>query len=161
MKQRILVLAEGYSHDPHYGKTMHGVLRYRGSDVVAILDSARAGESENGVPIVGDVGAALAFDPEVALVGVATQGGRFPAAWRDLLRDCIAAGLSIENGLHEMLADDPALACRWAKGPGKMATLRVGVDAARVKDVLRGSVRVHVGGPSPSVVTIPVVCTVR
>ncbi len=58
-------------------------------------------------------------------------------------------------------ADDPALVCRWAKGPGKMATLRVGVDAARVKDVLRGTVRVHVGGPSPSVVTIPVVCTVR
>jgi uncharacterized NAD-dependent epimerase/dehydratase family protein len=107
--ERTLILAEGFSADRHYGKTMHGVLRYRAPDVVAVLDSARAGESENGVPVVGDVEAALAFDPEVALVGVATQGGRFPAAWRDLLRDCIAAGLSIENGLHEMLADDPEL----------------------------------------------------
>ena len=107
--ERTLILAEGFSADRHYGKTMHGVLRYRGSDVVAVLDSARAGESENGVPIVGDVEAALAFGPAVALVGVATQGGRFPAAWRDLLRDCIGAGLSIENGLHEMLADDPEL----------------------------------------------------
>jgi uncharacterized NAD-dependent epimerase/dehydratase family protein len=61
------------------------------------------------VPIVADVDAALAFDPQVALVGVATQGGRFPAAWRDLLRRCVEAGLSIENGLHEMLSDDREL----------------------------------------------------
>ena len=52
---------------------------------------------------------ALAVGPEVAIVGVATQGGRFPPAWRDILRACIANGLSIENGLHEMLADDPEL----------------------------------------------------
>jgi uncharacterized NAD-dependent epimerase/dehydratase family protein len=58
---------------------------------------------------VRDVGAALEFDPQVALVGVATQGGRFPPAWRDMLRACIANGLSIENGLHEMLADDAEL----------------------------------------------------
>lgn len=107
--ERTLILAEGFSADRHYGKTMHGVLRYRRDDVVAILDSARAGESEDGVPIVGDIRAALAFAPRVAIVGVATQGGRFPPAWRDLLRACIAGGLSIENGLHELLADDPEL----------------------------------------------------
>jgi uncharacterized NAD-dependent epimerase/dehydratase family protein len=104
-----LILAEGFSADPHYGKTMRGVLRYRRDDVVAILDSARAGESEAGVPVVGDVEAAAAFGPEVAIVGVATQGGRFPPAWREILRECIAAGLSIENGLHQRLSDDPEL----------------------------------------------------
>jgi uncharacterized NAD-dependent epimerase/dehydratase family protein len=107
--EQTLILAEGFSADRHYGKTMHGLLRYRREDVVAILDSARAGEEEAGVPIVGDVDAALAFDPRVALVGVATQGGRFPPAWRALLRACIDHGLAIENGLHEMLADDPEL----------------------------------------------------
>jgi len=107
--ERTLILAEGFSADRHYGKTMHGVLRYRREDVVAILDSARTGESEDGVPIVGDVESALAFAPQVAIVGVATQGGRFPPAWRDLLRACVAGGLSIENGLHELLADDPEL----------------------------------------------------
>jgi uncharacterized NAD-dependent epimerase/dehydratase family protein len=107
--ERTLILAEGFSADRHYGKTMHGVLRYRRPDVVAILDSARAGESEAGVPIVGDVDAALSYEPRVALVGVATQGGRFPPAWRELLRRCIECGLSIENGLHEMLADDADL----------------------------------------------------
>jgi uncharacterized NAD-dependent epimerase/dehydratase family protein len=107
--ERTLILAEGFSADHHYGKTMHGVLRYRRDDVVAILDSARAGAREDGVPIVADVESARAFAPQVALVGVATQGGRFPPAWRDLLRACIGAGLTIENGLHQLLADDPEL----------------------------------------------------
>jgi len=104
--ERTVILAEGFSGDPHYGKTMRGVLRYRRDDVVVIVDSRRAGETEAGVPIVADVDSALSFGPEVAIVGVATQGGRFPAAWRAILRRSIDAGLSIENGLHEMLGDD-------------------------------------------------------
>ena len=108
--RRLLILAEGFSGDPHYGKTMRGVLRYRGEDVVAILDSTRAGEEQQGVPILADVASSLALRPTVALVGVATQGGRFPPAWRELLRDCIREGIAIENGLHEFVADDPELA---------------------------------------------------
>ena len=104
--ERTVILAEGFSGDPHYGKTMRGVLRYRRDDVVVIVDSRRAGETEAGVPIVADVDSALSFGPEVAIVGVATQGGRFPPAWRVILRRSIDAGLSIENGLHEMLGDD-------------------------------------------------------
>jgi len=104
--ERTVILAEGFSGDPHYGKTMRGVLRYRREDVVVIVDSTRAGETEAGVPIVADVDSALSFGPEVAIVGVATQGGRFPPAWRAILRRSIDAGLSIENGLHEMLGDD-------------------------------------------------------
>jgi len=106
---KYLILAEGFSADPHYGKTALGVLRYRRDDVVAILDSTRAGESDDGVPVVATVEDALPFRPTTALVGVATQGGRFPPAWIELLRQCIAAGIDIENGLHVFLADDPEL----------------------------------------------------
>ena len=89
---------------------MRGVLRYRRDDVVAILDSTRAaGETEEGVPIVATVDDALRFEPDTALVGVATQGGRFPPAWMDILRSCIVHGLDVENGLHVFLADDPEL----------------------------------------------------
>jgi uncharacterized NAD-dependent epimerase/dehydratase family protein len=42
-------------------------------------------------------------------VGVATQGGRFPPAWRELLKASIAAGLDLESGLHEFVSDDPEL----------------------------------------------------
>ncbi|HEY3543029.1 MAG TPA: DUF1611 domain-containing protein [Gaiellaceae bacterium] len=108
---RYLILAEGFSADAHYGKTMRGVLRYRREDVVAILDSTRnEGDLEEGIPVVRSVAAAEPYAPNTALVGVATQGGRFPPAWLDLLRECVEHGLSIENGLHVFLADDPELA---------------------------------------------------
>jgi D-glutamate N-acetyltransferase len=108
-EKRYLILAEGFSGDPHHGKTMRGVLRYRRESVVAILDSTRAGETEEGLPVVASVDDALRFAPTTALVGVATQGGRFPPAWSDLLRACVANGLDVENGLHVFLGDDPEL----------------------------------------------------
>src|SRR5262249_57368930 len=43
------------------------------------------------------------------LVGVVPAGGRSPPAWRELLKDCIAAGLDLENGLHEFISEDPEL----------------------------------------------------
>jgi uncharacterized NAD-dependent epimerase/dehydratase family protein len=107
--KRYLVLAEGRSGDPHYGKTMRGVVRYSAEPVVAILDSERAGETYEGIPIVATVNDALCFNPTTALVGVATQGGRFPPAWRELLKSSIAKGLDLENGLHEYVSDDPEL----------------------------------------------------
>jgi uncharacterized NAD-dependent epimerase/dehydratase family protein len=108
-EKRYLILAEERSGDPHYGKTARGVLRYSPHPTVAILDSRRAGETQEGIPIVGAVDDALRFRPTTALVGVATQGGRFPPAWRELLRASVSAGLDLENGLHEFLTDDPEL----------------------------------------------------
>ena len=108
--RRLLILAEGRSGDPHFGKTARGVIRYRPESVVALLDSERVGEEQDGFPIVATVTDALALEPTAALVGVATQGGRFPPAWRDILEDCIRAGLDLENGLHEFISDDPDLA---------------------------------------------------
>jgi uncharacterized NAD-dependent epimerase/dehydratase family protein len=85
------------------------VLRYAPERVVCVLDSRRAGETEQGFPVVGTVEEALAFEPDTALVGVATQGGRFPPAWKELLAACVEHGLDLENGLHEFLTDDPEL----------------------------------------------------
>jgi uncharacterized NAD-dependent epimerase/dehydratase family protein len=107
--RKLLILAEGYSGDSHYGKTARGVMRYRPEQVAALLDSERAGETQDGVPIVGTVDDALRFGPTTAHVGVATAGGRFPPAWRTLLQSCISNGLDIENGLHEFISDDPEL----------------------------------------------------
>jgi uncharacterized NAD-dependent epimerase/dehydratase family protein len=118
-------MAEGFSADPHYGKTAHGVLRYRRDDVVAILDSTRAsGDSDDGVPVVGSVDDAIRFNPNTALVGVATQGGRFPPAWIDLLESCIAKGLDVENGLHVFLGDDPKLKELAARNNVELRDLR-------------------------------------
>jgi len=108
-RRRLLILAEGRSGDPHFGKTARGVIRYRPEDVVALLDSGRPGEDQDGFPILATVADALSLEPTIALVGVATQGGRFPPAWREILMDCIRAGLDVENGLHEFISDDPEL----------------------------------------------------
>ena len=107
--KKYLVLAEGRSGDEHYGKTMRGIVHYAPDPVVAILDSERAGETYRGIPIVSTVADALPYGPTTATVGVATQGGRFPPAWRELLKDSIRAGLDLESGLHEFISDDPEL----------------------------------------------------
>jgi uncharacterized NAD-dependent epimerase/dehydratase family protein len=108
-QRRILILGEGFSHDPHYGKTMRGIIAYGSDPVVAILDSMRAGGDHEGIPIVRSVEDAMPYDPTVAVVGVATQGGRFPPAWRETLERCIESGLDVESGLHEFVSDDPEL----------------------------------------------------
>ncbi len=124
MDKRYLILAEGRSHDPHYGKTARGVLRYRGDAVVALLDSEHAGESYEGKPVVARVEDALRYEPTHAIVGVATQGGRFPPAWRSLLKDAIAAGLHVENGLHEFISEDPELRALAAEAGVELIDLR-------------------------------------
>jgi len=108
--KRYLILAEEFSHDPHYGKTLRGVMRYRRESVVAILDTKRAGESDDGVPIVATVDEGLRYEPNTALVGVVTQGGHFPGDWQDLLKECVGKGLDVENGLHVRLHDITGLA---------------------------------------------------
>jgi uncharacterized NAD-dependent epimerase/dehydratase family protein len=108
-EKKYLVLAEEFSADPHYGKTLRGVLRYRRESVVAILDTTRAGETDDGVPIVASVDEAVPLEPDTALVGVVTQGGHFPADWRELLKSCVEKGLDLENGLHVRLREIPGL----------------------------------------------------
>jgi uncharacterized NAD-dependent epimerase/dehydratase family protein len=122
---RYLILAEGFSSDPHYGKTMRGVLRYRRDDVVAILDSKRApGDTEDGIPVVQTVADSLRFNPNTALVGVATQGGRFPPEWMELLRSCVGEGLHVENGLHVFLGGDEELSAIAARHHVELRDLR-------------------------------------
>ncbi|HSC72721.1 MAG TPA: DUF1611 domain-containing protein [Gaiellaceae bacterium] len=108
-EKKYLILAEAFSHDPHYGKTLRGVMRYRRESVVAILDTQRAGQSDDGVPIVADVEDGRQYEPDTALVGVVTQGGRFPGDWQELLKSCVRHGLDLENGLHVRLHDIPGL----------------------------------------------------
>jgi uncharacterized NAD-dependent epimerase/dehydratase family protein len=122
--RRLLILAEGQSGDPHHGKTARGVMRYRPEDVVAVLDSTSSASEHEGFPLVRSVEEALQYEPTAALVGVATAGGRFPPAWRELIRACIDAGLGIENGLHEFLSDDPELSVLAAERGVELRDLR-------------------------------------
>jgi uncharacterized NAD-dependent epimerase/dehydratase family protein len=123
-ERRLLILADGHSGDPHHGKTARGVMRYRPGDVVAVLDSQSNASELDGFPLVRTVEEALPYEPTAALVGVATQGGRFPPAWRDLLKDCIRAGLDIENGLHEFLSTDEEMVALAREHGSELRDLR-------------------------------------
>jgi uncharacterized NAD-dependent epimerase/dehydratase family protein len=123
-EKRYLILAEGRSGDPHYGKTARGILRYAPDPTVAILDSTRAGETYDGVPVVATVEEALPYGPTTAVVGVATQGGRFPPEWRELLKQAIAAGLDLESGLHEFVSEDEELVALAARHGVELRDLR-------------------------------------
>ena len=65
--KRYLILAEQFSGDPHYGKTLRGVMRYRRESVAAILDTTRAGEADDGVPIVATVAELPVADPTLVV----------------------------------------------------------------------------------------------
>jgi D-glutamate N-acetyltransferase len=153
-EKRYLVLAEGFSDDPHYGKTLHGVLRYRRESVVAILDTRRAGELQDGVPVVGTVNDALCFNPTTALVGVVTQGGHFPGDWRALLTTCAAKGLDVENGLHHRLTAIPELVEAAARHNVELRDLR------QPPDDVSTSTGANLSVPAKIVLTVGTDCAI-
>ncbi len=116
--RRIAILAEG-SFGPYSAKTAVGVMRYSPDTVVAVVDSAHAGETADqvlggdigvGVPVVATVDEALSYQPDTLLIGIAPIGGKLPDAWRPGILRALEAGLTIVSGLHFFLGDDPELA---------------------------------------------------
>src|SRR6476619_2095545 len=115
--RRLVILAEG-EFAPHSAKTAYGVIRYGRDDVVAVLDSTKAGQNVEAflpghdIPIVSTLAEALALPnpPDALLIGIAPTGGRLPDAWRAVILEAIAAGLDVLSGLHTFLVDDPEFA---------------------------------------------------
>jgi uncharacterized NAD-dependent epimerase/dehydratase family protein len=116
----VILCANGY--DTENGKTAHGLVRsserYR---IAAVVDASCAGRDAGaildgkprGIPVYASLAEALAAlteAPRFAIVGIATSGGRIPADLRAEIAGAIDAGLSIVNGLHELVSDDPGLA---------------------------------------------------
>ena len=116
-RRRLAILAEG-EFGPHSGKTAYGVIRYGRDDVVAVIDSTKAGQSVAAylrgfdIPIVATLDEALAgpVRPDALLIGIAPTGGRLPDTWRTIILAAIDAGLDILSGLHTFIGDDPEFA---------------------------------------------------
>lgn len=59
-------------------------------------------------------------------------------------------------------ADDPAVTCRWAPGPNRLATVKVHVDRSRVRGgSLQTAIHVHISKPVEETLTVPVTCTLE
>ena len=123
-QRRILILAEGYLADPHHGKTTRGVLHYGSDPIAAIVDSTFPDSSYEGISVVSSVADAILHQPTVALIGVAPTGGRLPPSLRADVVASIKAGLDVEAGLHEFLADDDELVALAAQHDSELRDLR-------------------------------------
>ena len=129
---RAIVLAEGYLGEDS-GKTANGlVLHAVTHEIVAVIDSKKAGQDAGqvvagkprGIPVVATFEEALAFKPEVFYIGVATAGGYLPDSFREAVRKALKAGLTVYNGLHIFLSEDPEFAPLVAAGQAKVVDVR-------------------------------------
>jgi uncharacterized NAD-dependent epimerase/dehydratase family protein len=114
-KRRIAILSEGYFGDLE-AKTASGLIMYRPNEVVAVIDSTKAGRSVQrilgfggDIPIVEDLEASLKFGPNALLIGIAPRGGKLPAEWRNQMKQALENGLDVISGLHDMLNEDSEL----------------------------------------------------
>ena len=104
------------------GKTGLAMLRYCQGPIVAVIDQDAPGESllahtgierrnpdnpSEELPVVASVQAALAYKPDALVIGVAPSGGKLPPDWAAEVQGAIASGISIVNGLHTALGEDP------------------------------------------------------
>src|SRR5256886_3797929 len=127
---KLAILAEG-QFTPATAKTAIGVLRYAPFEVVAVVDSTRAGRDAAGcvgvgagVPVVASVEEAFARGATVLLIGTAAAGGRIPDGYRPALARALERGAEVWNGLHERVLADPELAAAAKRGGAKVGGLR-------------------------------------
>ena len=99
-----------------HGKTGVALLRYSEATIVAVIDRECAGKSlpkltgiNRDVPIVATVEKALAYKPDVLVIGIAPSGGVLPDEWWQEIKQATASGLSIVNGLHTPMNSIPEL----------------------------------------------------
>ncbi len=120
MQESALILTNGH-FDSVFAKTTHGLVRgpsryviagvvdarYTGQDAGVVLDG-----QPRGIPFFESVVCALDVlpnKPSYCLVGVATVGGKLPVSLRSDLIVAAKHGLTLVNGLHQLLSEDPEL----------------------------------------------------
>ena len=108
------------------GKTANGLVRNSDRyEIISVIDSKLADQDTgmvldgepNGFPLRRDLVDAMAHAgpaPDALIVGVAPTTGLLSMTERRVLLEAMSHGLSIVNGLHEFLNDDPEFAAAAA-----------------------------------------------
>lgn len=156
MARRIIILTEGHT-EPHAGKTAANVIRYRGEEVVALLDSTQVGKHSGELLGVGTVPvvARLEDAPQAntLLLGIAPPGGKIPPPWRAVIRQAIDRGMDIISGLHDFIGDDPEFAAAARSSGSKIYDIRKNNERtiARRVGLRPDCLRVHTVGHDCSI----------
>ncbi len=129
-KRRILILSEGFFGDLE-GKTASGLIMYKPEEVVAVIDSTKAGRSVQEIlgfggdtPVVATLSDSLKYRPNALLIGIAPRGGKLPSEWRGVIRQALENGLDVINGLHDLLNEDPEFSALAASRGATIHDLR-------------------------------------
>jgi len=157
MARKIIILTEGHT-EPHAGKTAACIIRYRGQDVVALLDSSQKGKTSGDLLGVGKVPIVGKLDdvPEAntLLLGIAPPGGKIPQPWRAVILDAIARRkMDVISGLHDFVGDDPEFSKAAAASGVSIQDVRKNKEKtiARRKGLRPDCLRVHAVGHDCSV----------
>lgn len=96
--------------DSDYGKMGIGVVRYLKNPIVGVIDQQKAGakmsdfmETSKTIPVLKSLEEAIDRGAEVLVLGIAPSGGRIPKSWHPIIESALISGLSIVNGLHDLL----------------------------------------------------------
>ncbi|QEG21889.1 DUF1611 domain-containing protein [Mariniblastus fucicola] len=108
----ITLLTQGFSN-LFVAKTAISMLRYRGADIVAILDDqvdeTNAAELFQVSGEFGQIPVAkeIPKDSDALYIGIAPPGGKLPSEWRPVVLNAIRMKMDIVSGLHDFLSADP------------------------------------------------------
>jgi len=119
MKESALILSNGL-FDSVFAKTTHGLLRGPSKyEILGVIDTTYTGQDaglildgqERNILFYPSVSHALEqVQPTHCIIGVATVGGVLPPPLREDLLTAASAGLTLVNGLHQLLSDDAEIA---------------------------------------------------
>lgn len=108
------------------GKTANGLVRHSEKyEIVTVIDSERSGldagqyldGKPNGIPICRGLKEAVGLAgriPDFFIFGMAPASGLLSPFERGVVLEAMALGMSVVNGLHEFLSDDPVFAAAAA-----------------------------------------------
>lgn len=126
--RRIVLLTDGYSN-PFVAKTAISLLRYRTSDIAAVL----AGQTETktaqkllgaggDVPVVASLSEVP--DADAVYIGIAPPGGKLPDTWRPVLLEAIRRGIDVISGLHDFVTEDAEYRATAATSGSRLCDVR-------------------------------------
>lgn len=122
MRTLAVILGDGQLRTP-YGKTAHGLLRQSERfEIVGVVEAASdptsgdagilIGQTSIGIPLFASIEHAIQaahIAPQWAIIGIAAPGGKMNPSLRGLALSAVGFGLSVVNGLHDYLSDDPEI----------------------------------------------------
>ncbi|MEM1107524.1 MAG: DUF1611 domain-containing protein [Planctomycetota bacterium] len=156
MPAHLAILTQGQTH-PLIAKTAVSLLRYRGDEVVGLIDSQAAGATAGALlGCGGDTPIFASLDDLIArvgkidelIVGVAPAGGRMPPDMRQAVLDAAGRGIDVTAGLHQFLADDAEIVAAVERSGAKLRDVRRNDErtVADRKGLRPGCLKIHTVG---------------